>query len=71
MVYNVNGNDVDTVIVNGKILLKAAKLLVVDEDSLMNDCQKAAEAMLGRAGIAKTGLSLKTNVSGSPCADLA
>jgi cytosine/adenosine deaminase-related metal-dependent hydrolase len=71
LVNIVNGNDVDTVIVNGEILLQDGKLLVVNEDSLMNDCQKAAEAMLARAGIAKNYLSLKTKVSSRPYADKA
>ncbi|OGN72014.1 MAG: hypothetical protein A2X25_12765 [Chloroflexi bacterium GWB2_49_20] len=56
LVYNANGNDVDTVIVNGKILLQGGKVLGIDESKLMEDCQKAAEAMLDRAGI-KTGIS--------------
>ena len=54
LVYNANGNDVDTVIVNGKILMKGAKLTEIDEDRLVADCQKAAEDMLARAGIQKS-----------------
>lgn len=51
LVYNANGNDVDTVIIDGKILLKDGHLVEINEERLLEDCQKAAEAMLARAGI--------------------
>ena len=57
LVYNANGNDVDTVIVNGKILLQNGKLLEIDEEKLLEDCQKAAEAVLDRAGIQTIGMA--------------
>lgn len=51
LVYNANGNDVDTVIVGGKILMRDGRLTQIDERRLVEDCQRAAEAMFARAGI--------------------
>jgi 5-methylthioadenosine/S-adenosylhomocysteine deaminase len=51
LVYNANGNDVDTVIVHGEVLLRGGRLLHVDEARLITDCQRAAEAMWKRAGV--------------------
>jgi 5-methylthioadenosine/S-adenosylhomocysteine deaminase len=53
LVYNANGNDVDTVIVGGDILVRAGRATRVNEASLIADCQRAAEAMWSRAGIRK------------------
>ena len=51
LVYNANGNDVDTVIVNGEILVRGGELVRISEKGLMRDCQRAADAMARRAGI--------------------
>lgn len=51
LVYNANGNDVDTVIVNGQVLVRGGRHTTVDEAGLIADCQRAAEAMCARAGI--------------------
>jgi len=51
LVYNANGNDVDTVIVNGKIVVRNGKLMTINEERLIADCQRAAEKMADRAGI--------------------
>jgi 5-methylthioadenosine/S-adenosylhomocysteine deaminase len=51
LVYNANGNDVDTVIVNGQVLVREGKLTHINEASLIADCQRAAERMWARAGI--------------------
>ncbi|MCS6907765.1 MAG: amidohydrolase [Anaerolineales bacterium] len=50
LVYNANGNDVDTVIVGGKIVVRQGRLLTVNEERLIADCQRAAERMAERAG---------------------
>jgi 5-methylthioadenosine/S-adenosylhomocysteine deaminase len=39
IVYNANGNDVDTVIVDGKIVVKNKKSTLVDETALIEECQ--------------------------------
>lgn len=51
LVYNANGNDVDTVIVNGQVLVRGGRHTTIDEAGLIADCQRAAEAMCARAGI--------------------
>lgn len=51
LVYNANGNDVDTVIVGGQILVRGGKLTQLDEARLVAECQTAAEGIIARAGI--------------------
>jgi 5-methylthioadenosine/S-adenosylhomocysteine deaminase len=51
LVYNANGNDVDTVIVGGQALVRGGRLTTIDEIGLIADCQRAAEKMCARAGI--------------------
>ncbi len=51
LVYNANGNDVDTVIVGGRVLVRGGRLTTLDEVGLIADCQRAAEKMCARAGI--------------------
>jgi 5-methylthioadenosine/S-adenosylhomocysteine deaminase len=51
LVYNANGNDVDTVMVGGQVLVRGGKLTQLDEAGLIADCQRAAEKMVERAGI--------------------
>jgi len=46
LVYNCNGPDVDTVIVDGRILLERGKVTMLDEDALLDECQAAAQALL-------------------------
>lgn len=51
LVYNCNGPDVDTVLVNGQVLLDNGKLTMLDEESLLEDCRWAAKELLIRAGV--------------------
>jgi 5-methylthioadenosine/S-adenosylhomocysteine deaminase len=51
LVYNANGNDVDTVIVGGEVLVRDGKLTRIDETQLVAECQSAAEGIIARAGI--------------------
>ncbi|MBI3362014.1 MAG: amidohydrolase [Chloroflexi bacterium] len=53
LVYNANGNDVDTVIVNGEVSVRDGQMMNIDEAGLIAECQKAAEKMWSRAGIRK------------------
>ena len=53
LVYNANGNDVDTVLVGGQVLVRAGRLTTLDEAGLIADCQRAAEQMCARAGIVR------------------
>jgi len=51
LVYNANGNDVDTVLVGGQVLVRGGRMVTLDEAGLIADCQRAAEKMCERAGI--------------------
>ncbi|KLK91663.1 amidohydrolase [Microvirga vignae] len=50
LIYFANGNDVDTVIVDGRIALRDRKATFVDEDAVLDDAQRETEAMLDRTG---------------------
>jgi 5-methylthioadenosine/S-adenosylhomocysteine deaminase len=51
LVYNANGPDVHTVIVDGHILLDAGRVTVLDEEALLTECRTAANRLLARAGV--------------------
>ena len=51
LVYNANGPDVHTVIVDGQILLDAGKVTMLDEEALLEECRVAATKLLERAGV--------------------
>jgi cytosine/adenosine deaminase-related metal-dependent hydrolase len=51
LVYSGSGYNVDTVIVNGEILLREKKLLTLDEENIKSKAYGNAEALLDRAGI--------------------
>lgn len=52
LVYNASGPDVHTVIVDGRILLDAGQVTVVDEEILLEECRHAARRLMARAGVA-------------------
>ncbi len=52
LVYNVNSGSVDTVIVDGKILMRGKEVLVVDEKALLVEARDACGRLFARAGIA-------------------
>jgi 5-methylthioadenosine/S-adenosylhomocysteine deaminase len=49
IVYSTRGSDVDTVIVNGKILMENRKVKTLDEDEVIRDAEKTAFNLLTRA----------------------
>ncbi|HHJ06958.1 MAG TPA: amidohydrolase [Anaerolineae bacterium] len=51
LVYNINAREVDTVIVNGEILMRRKKILFVDEDALLSEARKACASLFKRAGV--------------------
>jgi 5-methylthioadenosine/S-adenosylhomocysteine deaminase len=51
LVYNAVGPDVGTVIVDGRILLDAGQVTVLDEGALLEECRQAARDLLERAGV--------------------
>ncbi len=44
-----HGTDVDTVIVNGKLLMHHKQVLGIDEEALIAECERAAKGLLKRA----------------------
>ncbi|MHA2200723.1 MAG: amidohydrolase family protein [Candidatus Thorarchaeota archaeon] len=51
LVYSGSGDAVDTVIVNGKVLLREKKLLTLDEEKVKTRAVEHAEELLARSGI--------------------
>ncbi|GAB4429820.1 MAG: amidohydrolase family protein [Anaerolineae bacterium] len=51
LVYNASGPDVDTVLVDGQILLDAGRVTMLDEAALLAECRHAAANLLRRAGV--------------------
>ncbi|MBA4070763.1 MAG: hypothetical protein C0497_02860 [Gemmatimonas sp.] len=51
--YFANGNDVSTVLVNGRVLMRDRQVLSVNEEDVLNFAQREAEAAIMRAGLAK------------------
>ena len=49
--YFANGNDVDTVIVKGEILMEKRKLARIDEDKILEMANIELEAAIGRSNI--------------------
>jgi len=45
------GSDVDTVIVNGKLLMQHKRMLGIDEEALIKECEQASKSLLKRAGL--------------------
>jgi 5-methylthioadenosine/S-adenosylhomocysteine deaminase len=46
LVYNLHGSDVDTVIIDGKIVMRNRKITVIDEDALLEECQDSARMLI-------------------------
>ena len=51
LVYNASGADVHTVLVEGRILLDAGQVTVLDEAALLEECRRAARDLLRRANV--------------------
>lgn len=51
LVYGANGGDVDTVIVNGQVVLEGGRLRTLDENCVVEEATKAAEDLVNRAGL--------------------
>jgi len=49
--YFANGNDVDTVIVNGEVLMRRREVMTVDEASVLEMAKREIEAALERTGL--------------------
>ncbi len=51
LVYNLNAREVDTVIVNGEILMRHKEILFVDEAALLCQAREACQKLFERAGV--------------------
>jgi cytosine/adenosine deaminase-related metal-dependent hydrolase len=51
LVYAATGGEVDTVVVDGRIVVEQGRLLTMDEDEVMKQARQHAEALYSRAGI--------------------
>lgn len=51
LIYNAGSRDVDTVIVDGRILMKDKELLVVDEKAILAQARKVCSDLFARAGV--------------------
>ncbi len=52
LIYSAVGSDVDTMIVDGRVLMLHRRVLSVDEAQIVSEAQNAAEDMMQRTGIA-------------------
>ena len=53
LVYSAVGGDVDTVIVDGKVLMREREVLTLDDDKVLWETQKAVDDLLERKEVAK------------------
>ncbi len=51
--YFANGNDVSTVLVNGRVLMRDRRVLSVDEEDVLTMAQREADAAIQRTGLAR------------------
>ena len=51
LVYNLNAREVDTVIVNGELLMRHKEILFVDEEALLREARQACHKLFKRAGV--------------------
>ena len=59
LVYNAVGSDVDTVIVDGKVLMRERKVLTLDEAEVLSKAQSVSEELLARGGMPMEGRSAR------------
>ena len=52
LVYSAAGDSVDTVFIDGKLIMENRKVLTVNEDEVLDRCQELAEQILKRSGVA-------------------
>ncbi|MGQ9788539.1 MAG: amidohydrolase family protein [Candidatus Hadarchaeaceae archaeon] len=50
LVYSANGSDVDTVIVDGKLLMRGREVLTLDEDKVLELAQRTSDNLVSRLG---------------------
>ena len=53
-VYSADGGSVDTVVIDGKVVMKNRELTTIDEARLKHDVLSAGKAWMGRANVPVT-----------------
>ncbi len=53
LVYNVNSGSIDTVIVDGRVLMRGKEVIIVDEKAVLAEARAACGRLFERAGIAR------------------
>jgi 5-methylthioadenosine/S-adenosylhomocysteine deaminase len=51
LVYNLNSGAVDTVLVDGRILMQGKQVVVLDEKAVLKEARSACEKLFNRAGV--------------------
>jgi len=51
LVYSASGADVDTTIVDGRILMQGSQLLTLDEDRVLREAERRATSLVERSGV--------------------
>ncbi|MEM3267867.1 MAG: hypothetical protein QXR69_04175, partial [Conexivisphaerales archaeon] len=51
LVYSCSGSDVDTLIVDGRVIMEKREVLTLDEARILEEARKAASDLLARADI--------------------
>jgi 5-methylthioadenosine/S-adenosylhomocysteine deaminase len=55
LVYSASGDSVETVFVDGKMIMENRKVLTVDEDEILNRCAELGEQVLARGKLVVPG----------------
>ncbi|MCL4458484.1 MAG: amidohydrolase [Chloroflexi bacterium] len=51
LVYSACGGDVDTVLIDGKVVVKDGHVLILDEEQILAEARRRAQALLARTGV--------------------
>jgi 5-methylthioadenosine/S-adenosylhomocysteine deaminase len=49
LIFCLHGSDVDSVMINGNFVMQNKKILIINEDDLLKECQKAAKELVSRS----------------------
>jgi 5-methylthioadenosine/S-adenosylhomocysteine deaminase len=51
IVYAAHGSDVDTVVIDGEVVMQSRKLMTLDEEAIVLDARRRAVQVMERAGL--------------------
>jgi 5-methylthioadenosine/S-adenosylhomocysteine deaminase len=55
LVYSTDGRSVETVYINGRLVMNDRKVLTVNEDEIIAHCMELSERLLKRTGVSVPG----------------